>query len=334
MDRNFSRLLDLLTLVPRQGRLSTPQLHQRLSARGHHVSARTVQRDLEELATVYPLVCDTRAKPFGWGWSPGAQRMSLPAMDWSEAVSFQLLQTYLEGILPGSVVDTLRPYMDEAQRKLAQHFPEMPLKRWSERVRMIPPGPGFVVPKLPRALHATVTEAILLGQQLAIDYKGFDRERAKRYVVSPLGLVQFGSVFYVPARFEGHDDVRMLRLHRMTRAELLDTPSGIEGFDLDAWIEAGGMGFGGQERIRLVLRLFDGAGKRLMEAPLGKDQVIVEEAPGVHRLEVSVVQTVQLERWVLSCVDQVEIVEPTSLRKKLVARAQTFLARNELTPTK
>lgn len=327
MDRNFCRLLDLLTLVPRKGKLSTSQLHQRLSARGHAVSVRTVQRDLEDLATVYPLDCDSRTKPFGWSWAPGASRLSLPAMDWSEAVSFQLLQTYLAGILPDSVLEGLRPYIDEAQSRLAQHFPNMPLKRWPERVRIIPPGPRFMAPTLPRALHAAVTEAVLLGRQIAIDYKSIERERAKRYVVSPLGLVQFGAVFYVPARFDGHDDVRTLPLHRMSRPELLDTPSGIETFDLNAWIEAGGMGFGGQQRISLVLRLFDDAAERLAEAPLGSDQVMVEEAPGVHRLEVSVLQTVQLERWILSAAASVAVISPETLKRKISELLQGALAR-------
>jgi len=59
-------------------------------------------------------------------------------------------------------------------------------------------------------------------------------------------------MFYVPVRFDGHDDVRTLRLHRMSKVELLDTSSGIDQFDLDEWIEAGGMGFGGQEQIELI----------------------------------------------------------------------------------
>lgn len=321
MDRNFVRLLDLLTLVPRRGRLSTTQLHQRLQARGHDVSVRTVQRDLEELTATYPIECDTRSKPFGWTWAAGAPRLSLPSMDWSEAVSFQLLSTYLHGILPDSVMETLRPYVDEAQRKLIQHVPGVPLKRWPERVRIIPPGPGFVAPKVPRALHATVTEAVLLGRKLVIEYRAFERQRAKRYVVSPLGLVQFGVVFYVPATFDGHDDVRTLKLHRMVRAELLDEPSGIDDFDLDTWLQAGGMGFGGQERIRLVLRLFDGMGERLKETPLGPDQVVVEEVPGVHRLEVTVTQTVQLERWLYSMSDCIRVEHPSSIRKRIVEKA-------------
>lgn len=327
MDRNFQRLLDLLVLVPRQGKLSTPQLHQRLVARGHDISARTVQRDLEDLATVYPVQCDDRSKPFGWSWDPHASRLSLPAMDWSEAVCFQLLSTYLQGVLPSSVLDTLRPYIQEAQSKLAQQFPDVPLKKWPERVRITPPGPTFHVPKVSNAVHAAVTEAVLLGRQIAVHYQAFERKQAKRYVVSPLGLVQFGVVFYVPAKFDGHDDVRTLRLHRMSKVELLDTSSGIDQFDLDDWIEAGGMGFGGQEQIELVLRLFDGLGERMHEASMGRDQQLVEESPGVHLLTVTVLQTVQLERWLFGLAPNAVVLAPKTLREQMRRHASTLLRR-------
>lgn len=329
MDRNFQRLLDLLVLVPRQGKLSTPQLHQRLIARGHDISARTVQRDLEDLATAYPIQCDDRSKPFGWSWDPQASRLSLPAMDWSEAVCIQLLSTYLQGVLPSSVLDTLRPYIQEAQSKLAQQFPDVPLKKWPERVRITPPGPTFYVPNVSNAVHTAVTEAVLLGRQIAVQYQGFERKQAKRYVVSPLGLVQFGVVFYVPAKFDGHEDVRTLRLHRMSKVELLDTSSGIDQFDLNDWIEAGGMGFGGQEQIELVLRLFDGLGERMREAPLGRDQQLVEESPGVHLLTVTVLQTVQLERWLFGLAPNAVVVEPKDLREQMRRHASTLLRRIE-----
>lgn len=327
MDRNFNRLLDLLVLVPRQGKLSTTQLHQRLVARGHEVSARTVQRDLEELATVYPILCDDRSKPFGWNWSPHASRLSLPAMDWSEAVSFQLLSTYLQGVLPNSVLDTLAPYIEEAHSKLAQQFPDVPLKKWPQRVRIIPPGPTFLVPKVSTAIHAAVTEAVLLGRQIALDYQAFERKQAKRYVVSPLGLVQFGTVFYVPARFDGHDDIRTLKLHRMSKVDMLETESDIHQFDLDEWIESGGMGFGGKEKVRLVLRLFDGMAERMREAPLGRDQVVIEELPGVHRLEVTVIQTAQLERWILSLGSTVQVLEPVRFRSAIKRQLEQAIDR-------
>ena len=327
MDRNFNRLLELLTLLPREGRISTPQLHRRLVSRGFDVTPRTLQRDLEDLAQAYPIECDTRSRPYGWRWRSGAQRLSLPGMDWAEAVSFQMLGTYLEGVLPPSVMATLQPYVDEARRKLAQHFQDLPLRRWPDRVRIIAPGPSLVAPKVSKAVHAAVTEAVLLGRQLRITYRGFDKQAAKSYTVSPLGLVQFGHAFYMPVRFDGHEDVRTLKIHRVQRAELIDTPSGIEQFDLGKWIESGALGFGGSERIRLVARFYDGAGEWVQEAPLSQDQQLVVEAGGVHRITASTLLTVQLRRWLLGLGPRVEVLEPTHLREEIAQELRTAIAR-------
>ncbi|WP_119157534.1 helix-turn-helix transcriptional regulator [Caldimonas tepidiphila] len=329
MDRNFQRLLDTLVALPRNGWISTPQLHQRLAAKGHEVTARTVQRDLENLATVYPIECDQRSRPFGWRWGKNAQRLSLPDMDWPEAVSFQMLATYLEGVLPSSVLETLQPYVEEARRKLAQHFQNLPLRRWPERVRIIPPGPSLVAHRVPKAVHAATTEAVLLGQQLSILYRGFEKPDAKRYIVSPLGLVQSGSGFYLPVRFQGHQDVRTIKLHRVLRAELLETPAEMQDFDLSEWIDSGALGFGGNERIRLVARFYEGAGEWVQEAPLSEDQEVVREGAGTHRATATVLLTVQLKRWLLGLGWKVEVLAPSELREEMARSLRAAAARYE-----
>lgn len=45
------------------------------------VHRRTVQRDLVELATVFPLVSDERSKPYGWRWADDAELLcAIPAL--------------------------------------------------------------------------------------------------------------------------------------------------------------------------------------------------------------------------------------------------------------
>lgn len=323
MDKNFTRLLDTLAVVQRTDRLTTPQIRERLEARGHHVTARTVQRDLEDLATSFPLECDQRTRPYGWRWRDSAPRLALPAMDWPEAISFHLLSTYLKGVLPVSVQEAIQPYVDEARRKLSQHFDNLPLRRWPERVRVIAPGPAFLPPKISRAVHVATTQAILLGRRLKIRYLAFDQKTAKAYIVSPLGLVQHGAVFYVPVRFDGHEDIRTITLHRVQRADVLADPSGIEDFDLSGWIEQGGLGFGGETRVQLVLRLFESAGDLLIEAPLSADQTAMTESTGVHLVRASVLDTQQLRRWLLSLGARVEVVAPVTLRRHIAQSLRT-----------
>lgn len=314
MDRNFPRLLDTLAVLQRTGRLTTTQIKERLKARGHEVHVRTVQRDLEQLATVYPIECDDSSKPFSWSWRADARRLSVPGMDWPEAISFDLLDKYLDGVLPPSVKDGIKPYVTEARAKLAQHF-DLPLRRWPDRIRVVPAGPPLTAPRISRAAHEALIESVLLGRQAKIQYR---REQGgKSYVISPLGLVQYGAVFYLPVRFDGHDDVRTIALHRVQRAELLESDSNIESFDLEAWLAKGALGFGGTDMIQLVIHCRNHAGDKLLETQLAEDQIVQIPALGEQRIQAKVRDTQQLRRWLLCQGRDIEVIEPKTLRQWL-----------------
>ena len=329
MDKNFARLLDTLIILQRSQRLSAGEVRERLAARGHQVTARTVQRDLEALSSDFPIDCDTRAKPYGWSWRDDAIRISLPSMDWPEAISFHLIETYLHGVLPAVVKEGIEPYLSEARRKLNQHFEQLPLKRWPQRVRVVHQGSPQRPPKVLRAVHHAFTEAVLLGLRLDIRYQSFESPRPREYDVSPLGLVQHGGVFYIPVRFSGHDEVRTLALHRVSRAILRDEASGIESFDLDAWLATGALGFGGQEWIALSLHLHDGMGERLGESPLSSDQQMQSLGDGQHKLTTTVQDTVQLRCWLLSLGPRVEVLSPATLREVMAQALRRAAARYE-----
>ena len=91
MDKNFDRLLATLGMVSATTPLSTSEIHRRLQVRGLKASPRTVQRDLEALSARFGIECDTRTKPFGWRWPKNRVRLSVPDMEWPEALSFRLL---------------------------------------------------------------------------------------------------------------------------------------------------------------------------------------------------------------------------------------------------
>jgi predicted DNA-binding transcriptional regulator YafY len=64
-------VLSMLPKPPR--RIDTAMIESRLRERGIEVHRRTIQRDLLELADVFPIVADERAKPYGWRWSNDAE---------------------------------------------------------------------------------------------------------------------------------------------------------------------------------------------------------------------------------------------------------------------
>ncbi|MBC7944089.1 MAG: WYL domain-containing protein [Burkholderiales bacterium] len=64
------------------------------------------------------------------------------------------------------------------------------------------------------------------------------------YVVNPLSLVVRNSIVYLVCTMWDYKEVRQLALHRVRKAELLDSASVMTtGFDIDAYIAQGEFGF-------------------------------------------------------------------------------------------
>jgi hypothetical protein len=60
-------VLRLLPRTPR--RIDAARLEEALRERGASVNRRTIQRDLVELSTIFPISCSDGTKPYGWGWA-------------------------------------------------------------------------------------------------------------------------------------------------------------------------------------------------------------------------------------------------------------------------
>ncbi|MFI7856539.1 MULTISPECIES: WYL domain-containing protein [Pseudomonas] len=68
----IARQWQLLKLLPdRHPGMSSTQLQAALARAGHKTSKRTVERDLNELAMLFPLHCNSKGMPYGWYWQPG-----------------------------------------------------------------------------------------------------------------------------------------------------------------------------------------------------------------------------------------------------------------------
>ncbi|MDZ5110583.1 WYL domain-containing protein [Pseudomonas putida] len=88
----IARQWQLLKLLPgRHPGMSSTQLQAALTAVGHITSKRTVERDLVELAALFPVQCNNKGMPYGWYWQPGlnlreAQQLQPDALTPSEQV--------------------------------------------------------------------------------------------------------------------------------------------------------------------------------------------------------------------------------------------------------
>ena len=112
-----------------------------------------------------------------------------------------------------------------------------------------------------------------------------------------------------------YPDIRLLTLHRMLTAHMLDTPSTApDGFNLDAYIASGELDFAVGGSIKLKALISENLAFHLGEHPLSDDQLIEKDEDEELALSATVQDTNELRWWLLGFGDQVEVLEPAELR--------------------
>jgi predicted DNA-binding transcriptional regulator YafY len=316
------RQWNMLRQIPRApGKISVRELCQRLSDTDFPVTERTIQRDLNELATVFPLVVDDRDKPFGWSWQKDAASFDLPGLSLPEALTLTLVEQHLSHHLPPNTIDALQPHFQSAARALSSADGSAVSKAWLNKVRSIPPQQPLQPPAMNAECQRIVYLALLHDRQLTLHYKKRDASVATVYdVVHPLAVVQRGGLVYLVCMFSGYDDVRTIALHRLEYAEMrYEDARKKPGFDLDVYIASGQFGVIAGAPIALRAVFSRVAGEHLYETPLSADQVLTADEDGSLHLAATVPNTRALVWWLLGFGDGVEVLEPAALREEMAA---------------
>ena len=305
------RLLSLALLLQARGGATARALAAELG-----VSVRTVYRDLEALSAAgVPVV--TEAGPGGGCRLMDGYRFPLRGLRPDEAEALLILgvpAVLRELGLEGALTAAHRQIRVTAGLTAAA-LVHLDMPRWFGGQEEVP-----CLRDLARALR--------LGRKLAIRYPTPDREPR---VVGPLGLVNKAGVWYLVAEA---GDVRVFRAGRVSAARVLAEPFGRPaGFELAAFWARWSAEFEAS-RPRLEVRLaaspgaldafgevFGPAAAPALEAagPPGQDgwRVVTlsfeHERAAVHRLA--------------GFGDQVEVLDPPSVRAALLATAHEILGR-------
>lgn len=319
----------MLRMVPRApAKISVKELCQQLRDADFPVTSRTVQRDLNELAGVFPLAADDRDKPYGWSWQRDASSFDLPGLSIPEALTLTLVEQHLRNQLPPNTIDALQPHFRSAARTLSTVDGSAMSKAWLNKVRSIAPQQPLQPPAMNDDCQRTVYLALMKDLQLKLHYKKRDADEATVYeAVHPLAVVQRGGLVYLVCMFAGYDDVRTIALHRVQRAEMLyEAARPSPGFDLDAFIASGQFGFLAGGPIALRATFSRAAGEHLYETPLAPGQVLTEGEGGRVHLAATVPHTRALVWWLLGFGDGVTVHEPGNLRQELKGIATRMAA--------
>jgi len=317
------RQWELLKLIPRERKTTVKTLHGQLEALGYSVTRRTLERDLEKLSLLFPLEADTRSKPYGWRFAIHMSPIDIPGLTSSEALTLVLLETHLKILLPVAVADNLAPHFAAARQSLASFHPDVKLRDWLKKVMVVSPGQPLLPSPMDATVQRVVYEALLQGYQLTMDYLPAGSTESRHYQCVHLqGLVQYGHVIYLVTTINDHQDIRLLSLHRIQQAAILEAPLQLlADFDLQTYIDQGGLGFGEQATtIKLTAVFKNGAGNHLVDTPLSEDQQLERLDAQTLQVTASVLETPKLIWWLTSFGPDIEVQSPIDLRMYLYER--------------
>lgn len=304
--------LELLRRIPRNSKVSAPELHKQLSATGVARDLRTIQRQLEMLSEHFEIERDERSKPYGYRWKERARGLALPMLSEQESLLLSLAEKQLGKLLPASVMKSMDGFFVQARANIGQGAHAQLEREWLSKIRVVSETQPLLPPKIAPGVLEEVSNALYANLWLSLDYKNAGGKRSSVEVM-PLGLAQQGPRMYLVCRFQGYENERSLALHRIISAKAsafaFNRP---KEFDLQKYDDDGRFGFGEGKMIRLTFQIGKGAGQHLLESPLAPDQK-VKILLDRYEISATVVDTAQLKWWLHGFGDAISDIQTTEL---------------------
>lgn len=337
------RYLLMLQHIPRQPQKIDPaSLRERLRGQGFDVSVRTIQRDLNDLSDVFPLVVDERSRPYGWSFIAESP-LAMPSLDMPTALALMIVEQHLKLQLPSAVLRKLQHNFAAAKKLLADTAAGY--DSWHQRVVVLPLNASNAVPvnsaapnyksrgserdTRPAEYSPEVLDLIFQGidQGVQLQLKYFSRShgRIREGMLSPFGIVHHGTVTYLIGCFQGTTDIRQIALQRLQWVKLSNTPAEhIAGFDMRSYLQTQRTSLlCDKQQHQLELHFSANAGKHLHDAPLCPNQVLEQRGDKLV-LKAKVNLSDDILWWVMSFGAQVEVKSPEPLRDELRAQVSVL----------
>jgi len=317
------RTIALLQLIPRHPKsVSTLELREALARQGFDINLRSLQRDLDgKLSQQFSLIRDETQRPYRWSFAAHTRAHSLPGLDIPAALALHLAEGHLRHLLPPGVLSHLSPQFEEAGR-LLESLEENHLSRWARRVRALPNGKVLLPANVDPHVWERTATALLEQRQLQVDYLSRVKGELKHFVLHPKGLASRGPVTYLIASVGDYTDNRHFALHRIHRADVLDTQARDDDFDMDAYLPTAAFTpRQGTGTVELVADIHPDIAGLLRETPLSAEQRL-ENLPDTDwlRLTSCVPDDQETVWWAFGIGEKIRIRTPESWQQEAKRR--------------
>lgn len=310
------RKLAILAKLSKYRKISASQIQKQLGNEGTETSLRTIQRDLVELSSQFP-VCGDESKPIGWSIDKMAE-LSLSDFDLTTSVTFVLADKHLANLLPPSMRETLEPYFRTAKQFIRSESKKS-VSHWPEKIEVhtkgLPLHPSDISEKIIEAIYSSV----LSEQCLKVSYCSLTSGEESHFIFHPYGIAVRSERSYLIGRYDEYADIRQLAISRILEAEKLDKAADIDpDFSLKDFVAQGEMGvIRDNEKLNIKLWITPVLKTILTETPLAENQNIEPEGDDFI-LTASVDDTDELRHWILSMCNHVTVLSPLKLKNEVI----------------
>lgn len=291
-------------------------------------AAKTMQRGLQRLFEAGLIYGRGQGSARCWRTNPDKTPAKAEVKSVELAVALLQLEQFATHQLPPEALKIMREHCDRSRELLNSH-PSFPRyiegRAWLGKAAIIDSGYPLVPPTHDEGIMRTLTDALYRGQKLHLRYRNgaLATEEPVAYQISPLALVERGSVLYLVSGRLSRRSGRFARyLHRIDRiisvAATADPADIDPEFDLEQFLRhEHTLLFFPEAPQRVTLKVRErGFRSRLRHYRLSTDQIIKDSADGFE-LTATVRPSLTFKQFLLGLAPDVMLVKPVKLRREL-----------------
>lgn len=253
---------------------------------------------------------------------------SIESMESETATAFLLLEKYSKD-LPEFIKSGVSPWFTEAQESFTNL--DSSEKKIFQNIKIttkfFPLEPYPIQPKVTEIIYCSLKEK----RQICFSYRKF-RQDEKEYIVHPLGIDIRDNVAYLIAQKLGEKEIKLFKMLRITRANLLDKKSvRPRDFNLDTFVKETYSRRGSKKKISVEILLHRHWWYIIYEYSV-PDDWSVEEVPGQSDWKLvtfTSIDSSQLYEWLWGLEKGVIVKKPDSLSKQFQSDIKELLQRYE-----
>ena len=311
----------LLRLLESSRGVTLDEIADRLPA-DYPRHGRTVRRDLEGLATIFPIINERIDGRVRWRLMDGARHV--PALKFSptELMALMVSRSLLKPLAGTEIQNAL----DSAMAKASKLLPAASID-YVQQIQSV-----FAVGLGPHKSYRThretidqLTQAIARKHTVQMRYHSASRMRTTRREVDPYRLWYASGGLYLVGYCYLRKEPRMFAVERMKAVTLTDHPYQMPlGFDLEAFVQSSLTVMLGRP-IEVTLRFNKPTAAWAKDRIWHPSQAVTTLKNGDMLMTLRVADSRELVGWVLSFGSGVRVVRPLSLAHTVSSEAKKIL---------